>query len=143
MQKKLFDKLFELAQNVKHEGRTYNHSFNQPDLPSSRVPTNQRFTFTSADYAGFLDFSNIHASKRTYKAWLFLMQISLTRGICLDLVASYNSPACIRGLSRFFRQRGTLSSLLSNNGTNFISETQQFICLRSIIWNLICCAMPW
>ena len=127
-----------------HERRTYNHSFNQPDLPSSRVPTNQHFTFTSVDYAGFLYFSNIHASKRTYKAWLFLMQISLTRGICLDLVASYNSPACIRGLSRFFRRRGTLSSLLSNNGTNFISvETQQFICLRSIIWNLIWCAMPW
>ena len=102
-QKNLFDKLFELAQNVKHEGRTYNHSFNQPDLPSSRVPTNQRFTFTSADYAGSLNFSNIHAGSRTYKAWLFLMQISSTRGICLDLVPSHNSPACIRGLSRFFR----------------------------------------
>ena len=64
--------------------------------------------------------------------------------MCLDLVPSYNSPACIRGLSRFYRWRGTLSSLLSNNGTNFIlEETQQFICLRNIIWNLIWPAMPW
>ena len=56
-----------------HEGRTFNYSFNKPDLPSSRVSTDPPFTFLSVDYAGSLHVCNICEGSRTYRAWVFLM----------------------------------------------------------------------
>ena len=67
-------------------------------------------------------YGNIYAIGSTYKAIVFLMKFSLTCRICLELVPSYDSATCIRGLLRFFRRIGTLSPILSNNGTNFTSK---------------------
>ena len=53
-------------------------------------------------------YGNIYAVGSTYKAIVFLLKFSLTRGICLESVPSYDSAVCIRGLFRFFRRIGTL-----------------------------------
>ena len=58
------------------------------------------------------------------------MTSSLTCGICLELVPLYYySVPCIRGLSRIFSRRGTLSSVLSNTDPYFTSEEIQQFCL--------------
>ena len=58
---------------------------------------------------------------------------SLTCGICLELVPLYYySVACIRGLSRIFSRRGTLSSVLSNTDPYFTSEEIQQFCLLKL-----------
>ena len=127
-----------------HEGRTYNHSFSQPDLPPSLVSANPCFTFMSENYAESLQVRNIYAVSSTYRAIVFLRAFSLTRGIWLELVPWYDSAACIRGLFRFFRRRGTLRSILSNNDIDFTSkETAQVICSRNNKLNLIPHATPW
>ena len=52
--------------------------------------------------------------------------------------------ACIRGLSRFFSRRGTPSSILSDNGTNFRSdETQKFVRSKNVRWSFNPPATPW
>ena len=57
---------------------------------------------------------------------------------------SYNCAARIGGLSRFFIRKRTLSSILSDNGTNFTSEeVQQFILSRNAKWNFIPPATLW
>ena len=127
-----------------HERRTYNYSFSQPDLPPSLVPANPCFTFMSENYAESLQFRNIYAVSSTYRAIVFLRAFSLTRRIWLELVPWYGTAAYIRGLFRFFRQRGTLRSILSNNDTMFTSkETAQFICSRNNKLNFIPHATPW
>ena len=129
-----------------HEGRTCNHSFNQPHLPSSWVSINLCFTNLSVDYAGSLLFMT-YTLVVEFTKHVFFIPVSLTRGICLELESSHNSAAYIKGLSRFFRWRGTLSSILSKNGTNFGSEeiylSQQFICLRNIKCNFKWLVMRW
>ena len=127
-----------------HEGCTYNYSFNQPDWPSSLVSANPCFTFMSENYADSLQVRNIYAVSSTYRTIFFLIAFSLTRGIWLELVLWYDSAACIRGLFRFFRRRGTLRSILSNNDINFTSkETAQFFCSRNNKLNFILHATPW
>ena len=107
---------------------TYSYSFSQADLPSSLVSANPCFTFMSENYAESLQVRNIYAVSSTYRAKLFSIAFSLTRGIWLELVPWYDSAACIRDLFRFFRRRGTLGSILSNSDINFSSkEAAQFI----------------
>ena len=69
-----------------HEGRTYNYSFSQPDLPSSRVSANPSFTFMSENYADSLQVRNIYDVSSTFRAIVFLIAFSLTHGIWLVLV---------------------------------------------------------
>ena len=69
-----------------HERRTYNYSFSQPDLPPSLVSANPCFTFMSENYAESLQVRNIYAVSSTYRAIVFLIAFSLTRGIWLELV---------------------------------------------------------
>ena len=127
-----------------HERRTYNYSFSPPDLQPSLVSANPCFTFMSENYAESLQVRNIYAVSSTYRAIVFLIAFSLTRGIWLELVPWDGSAACIRGLCRFFRQRGTLRSILSNKDINFTSkETAQFICSRNNKLNFIPHATPW
>ena len=127
-----------------HEGRTYNYSFSQPDLPSSLVSANPCFTFMSENYAESLQVRNIYDVSSTYRAIVFLIAFSLTRGMWLELVPWYDSAACIRGLFRFFRRRGTLGSILSNSDINFTSkEAAQFIFLRNNKMNFIPHVTPW
>ena len=127
-----------------HEGRTYNYSFSQPDLPSSLVPANPSFMFMSENYADSLQVRNIYDVSSTFRAIVFLIAFSLTHGIWLELVPWYDSAACIRGLFRFFRRRGTLRSILSNSDINFTSkEAAQFIFSRNNKLNFIPHTTPW
>ena len=132
------------AKCQKYDSRCYDYPINQTDLPSSRVSSDPPFTFTSLDYAGPLYVRNIYEGNKSYKAWIFLFTCSSTRGICLELVPSCDAPACIRGLSRFFSRRGTPTSILSDNGSNFTAdETQQFVKFKNVDWKFNPPASPW
>ena len=106
----------------KYGTRSYKYPITQTDLPNSRVSCEAPFTFTSIDYAGPLYVQNVYEGSKTYKAWAFLFTCSLTGCICLQLVPSYNASACIRGLTRFFSRRGTRTSILSDNDSNFTAD---------------------
>ena len=139
----LLDKLSELAQNVKY----------MKDVLTTLLLSNQIYHLQE-----FLAILVLWFSQRIMQApymlvtytqvvkltkYVFFMPVSLTGAICLKIEPSYNSPAYIRGLSRFFRWRET-SSTLNNNGTYLISkETQQIICLKNTKWDFIWLAMPW
>ena len=138
----LFDKLSELAENVKY----------MKDVLTTILLTNQIYHLHEFLPVLVLWFCQrimwVPYMLATYtqvvelKKHGFFMPVLLTHGICLELVPSYSSAAYIRGLSRFFRWRITLSSTLSNNGTNLISETtQEIVCLKilnGILYGLSC-----
>ena len=120
----------------KYDTRSYKYPVNQTDLLNSRVSCESPFTFTTTDYRGPLYIQNIYEGSKIYKAWIFLCTCFSTRGICLELVPSYNASVCIRGLTRFFSKRGTPTFILSDIGSNFSTdETQQYASSRNITWN--------
>ena len=63
----------------------------------------------------------------------------LTCEMCLELMSSYYSASCIRGLSRIFSQRGTPSSILSDSDTILHLQRHN----NFIYWNFIPPVTPW
>ena len=106
----------------KYDTCSYKYPVNQTELPNLTVTCEPPFTSTSIDYAGPWFIQNIDGRSKTYKAWIFLFTRSATRGICLELLSSYNASACIRGLIWFCGRRGTWTSLLSDNGSDFTDD---------------------
>ena len=74
---------------------------------------------------------------------MFLFTCSSTGSICLELVPSYSASTCIRGLTQLFSRRGTPTSILGEDGSDFTAdETQQYVSSR-IIWNFNPPVSPW
>ena len=111
----------------KVEGPAYKYP-PDPDLPSTRVAFTPAFTHTGVDYAGPVFVKSIYNSQNMYKAWTFIFTCASSRAICLELVPSCDAGKCINALRRFFSRYGVPETILSDNGTQFLSqETQSFI----------------
>ena len=106
-----------------------------PDLPSYRLSDKLAFTYSAVDYVGPLHVINISAKLQTFKCWIVLFTCASTRCIYLDLVPDCFSSSCVRVLKRFFAARGVPGLIISDNGSQFISnEVQSFVNSRGTKW---------
>jgi len=91
------------------------------DLPSSRVTMSPPFTRCGIDYAGpFITRLPAGRTRTTYKSYLALFMCLTTKAVHLELVSDLTTPAFIAALRRFVSRRGYASTVISDNGTNFV-----------------------
>ena len=70
-----------------------------------------------------------------FKCWIVLFTCASTRCISLDLVPDCSLSSFVRVLKRFFVARGVTTLIISDNGSQFISnETQSFLNSRGTKW---------
>ena len=94
------------------------------------------FTHTGVDYTGPVFMKNIYDSRNMYKAWIFIFTCTSSSAICLVLVPYCDAEKCSNTLRLFFSTYGVPETILSDNGTQFLSqETQSFISSYSLKWH--------
>ena len=102
------------------------------DLPIERLGYKQPpFSITGVDYFGpFL--VPIRRSKE--KRWVFLFTCLTTRAMHIEVVPSLDTSSCVMGVERFIARRGTPTTIMSDNGTNFVGAQKELLaCIES--WN--------
>lgn len=101
-------------------------------LPRSRVSPARVFTHTELDFAGPF---NVKVSRNvTSKAYLCVFVCMTVKAVHFKLVSSLLTDAFLNALKRFIARRGKCSTLMSDNGRNFIGANNE---LRRIVTSLL------
>ncbi|KAL1446720.1 hypothetical protein WDU94_001918 [Cyamophila willieti] len=91
------------------------------NLPKYRVEECKPFVNTGVDYAGpFTITLSKHRGNKTSKAYLCLFICLATKALHLELASDLSKEAFLNAFKRFLSRRGPISTLYSDNGTNFI-----------------------
>ncbi|GBM86092.1 hypothetical protein AVEN_41234-1 [Araneus ventricosus] len=84
-----------------------------PPLPKDRTKISAVFQVMGIDLAGPL------LTKSREKVWIVLFSFAFFRAVHLELIPSLNTNALIQAIRRFISRRGQISTVYSENGTNF------------------------
>lgn len=98
------------------------------DLPGERVRGSLRpFTNAGVDYAGPLQVRESRRRGRvhTTKAWIAVFTCLATKAVHLELVTEMTTEAFLSTLRRFVARRGICSTMISDNGTNFVGAARE------------------
>ncbi|XP_046613945.1 uncharacterized protein LOC124302152 [Neodiprion virginianus] len=98
------------------------------DLPTKRVRGSLKpFTDAGVDYAGPLQVRESRRRGRvpTTKAWIVVFTCLATRAVHLELVTEMTTEAFLSTLRRFVARRGICSTMISDNGTNFVGAARE------------------
>ena len=67
-----------------------------------------------------------------------------SRAICIDLIPNMNSASFIRSFRRFVLGYGCPDNVISDNGSDFVSDdSRNFVASRFIEWHLNLPLTPW
>lgn len=90
-------------------------------LPEPRVNITKPFLHTGVNFAGPIQIKSKEGrGVRSFKAYIAVFICLATKAIHLELVNSLTSDSFIAVLKRFAARRGTVTTLYSDNGTNFV-----------------------
>ena len=85
-----------------------------------------------------------YAQEKLYKAYIVIYTCAATRAVILDVVHNANASTFISCFKRFISRRGCPSTVISDNGSAFISDdTQNFVSSRLINWKFNLEKAPW
>ncbi len=92
------------------------------DLPRDRLlPDNPPFTHTGVDYFGpFL----IKRGRSLIKRYGVLFTYLTVRAVHIEVANSLDTSSCINAIRRLICRRGQVSTIRSDNGTNFIGAVR-------------------
>ena len=95
------------------------------DLPIERLGyQHPPFSNTGVDYFGpFL----VPIRRSTEKRWGFLFTCLTTRAVHIEVVPSLDTRSCVMGVERFIARRGTPTTIMSDNGTNFVGAQKELL----------------
>ena len=87
------------------------------------------FSNTGVDYFGpFL----VPIRRSTENRWGFLFTCLTTRAVHIEVVPSLDTNSCVMGVERFIARRGTPTTIMSDNGTNFVGAQKELLaCVES------------
>ena len=105
----------------KHKAQTVIHMM--ADLPIERLGYKQPpFSNTGVDYFGpFL----VSIRRSTEKRWGFLFNCLTTRAVHIEVAPSLDTSSCVMGVERFIARRGTPTTIMSDNGRNFVGAQKE------------------
>lgn len=104
------------------------------DLPSSHVTMSPPFTRCGIDYAGpFITRLPAGRTRTTYKSYLALFVCLTTKAVHFELVSDLTTPAFITALQRFVSRRGYPSTIMSDNGTNFVGAQNTLRAMHELL----------
>ena len=114
----------------KRKAQTVTHIM--ADLPIERLGYKQLpFSFTCVDYFGpFL----VPIRRSTEKRRGFLFTCLTTRAVHIEVVPSLDTSSCVMAVERFIARRGTPTTIMSDNGTNFVGAQKELLACAEC-WN--------
>ena len=93
------------------------------DLPRERLDEHIfPFTHTGLDYFGPIE---VKFLRRTLKRWCCLFTCLTTRAVHIEVAQSFNTESCLAAVTRFIARRGYPSTIISDNGTNFVRAAKE------------------
>ena len=93
------------------------------DLPAERISSVAPFTHSGMDVFGHF---KIKEGRRNCTRFVVLFTCFASRAVHLESITDLSSDAFILCLRRFLARRGPVSSLRSDNGTNFVGAANEF-----------------
>ena len=112
----------------KRKAQTVTHMM--ADLPIERFGYKQPpFSNTGVDYFGsFL----VPIRRSREKRWGFLFTCLTTRAVHIEVVPSLDTGSCVMGVERFIARRGIPTTIMRDNGTNFVGAQKELLaCVES------------
>ena len=104
------------------------------NLPSYRVQSSRPFLNSGIDYGGpFIIRQSNCRGKVTTKAYLALFICLSTRAVHLEVVSDLTAECFIACLRRFISRRGVPSTILSDNGRNFVAASKYLSDMFSVL----------
>lgn len=93
------------------------------DLPLHRVtPDLPPFTQVGVDYFGPIE---VRRGRALVKRWGVIFTCLVSRAVHLEVASQLDTDACINAIRRFICRRGTVKSIRSDQGTNFIGAQKE------------------
>ena len=93
------------------------------DLPEDRVsPDLPPFTHVGIDFFGPLE---VKRGRANVKRWVVIFTCLVSRAIHLEVSSSLDTDSCINALRRFICRRGQVTSIRTDNGTNFVGAQKE------------------
>ena len=93
------------------------------DLPEERLDASTAFTNVGVDYFGpFI----VKIGRRNEKRWCCLFTCLTVRAVHIEVVPKIDTDSCLNAIMRFIARRGKPSTMISDNGTNFVGAEKEF-----------------
>ena len=93
------------------------------DLPEERLDASTAFTSVGVDYFGpFI----AKIGRRNKKRWCCLFTCLTMRAVHIEVVPKLDTDSCLNAIMRFIARRGKPSTIISDNGTNFVGAGKEF-----------------
>ena len=93
------------------------------DLPAERLDYQSHpFTHVGIDYFGPFE---VKLLRRSMKRWCCLFTCLTTRAVHIEVVRSVDTDTCLVAIKRFIARRGKPTTIISDNGTNFVGSARE------------------
>ena len=93
------------------------------DLPVDRVsPDLPPFSHVGIDYFGPIE---VKRGRAHVKRWGVIFTCLVSRAVHLEAASSLDTESCINALRRFISRRGPVTSIRTDNGTNFVGAQRE------------------
>ena len=93
------------------------------DLPEERLDASTAFTNVGVDYFGSFI---VKIVRRNEKRWCCLFTCLTMRAVHIEVVPKLDTDSCLNAIMRFIARRGKPSTIISDNGTNFVGAEREF-----------------
>ena len=93
------------------------------DLPEERLDASTAFTNVGVDYFGPF---TVTIGRRNKKRWCCLFTCLTVRAVHIEVVPKLDTNSCLNAILRFIARRSKPSTIISDNGKNFVGAEREF-----------------